>query len=67
MSGYIPDEIEISSDDSDREKSDEENQVQHIFKKNMKTFLILGLESFIFQNIRNFYLFSRLWNFPPKI
>ena len=54
-SKFITGDIETSSHDSDRENSDEDNyRIINFFEKNIRNFLILGLETSISQNIRNF-------------
>ena len=56
---FVTDDIEICSDDSDRETIDEEYLMKNIryknfFEKNVRTFLIIEVESSISQKTRNF-------------
>ena len=62
-SKFITDHIEISSDDSDRENSDEEyfNEENKIWK-----FLIFGVRKSYFSKYKDFFT-SGLWKFPPEI
>ena len=48
MSKFVTDHREISSEESDRENSDEGNQILKCFLKKYKNFLNLGARNFDF-------------------
>ena len=58
MPEFITDEIENFSDDSDRDDSDEENQIQKFFLKKCQKLFNLWARKFRFQNYKNFFVFG---------
>ena len=71
MSKFITDDIEYSSDYSDRENSgegnsNEENQTYKCFRENIRNFLILEVRKFYFLKYKKSFI-SGLYRFPPEI